>query len=77
MNALKGMDRYRKEVKQVSSQKNDINVKYLYAMLMPREEVIHHFFHSIYSWICCLLLPSWQPLTDCSPSQDLGINLYQ
>ena len=30
MNALQGMDRYRKEVIQVSTQKNDIKVQYLY-----------------------------------------------
>ena len=34
MNALQGMDRYLKEVIQVSTWKNDINVQNLYDMLM-------------------------------------------
>ena len=41
MNALQGMDRYRKEVIQVSTQKNVIKVQYLYnRKLVPNARIV-------------------------------------
>ena len=56
MKALHRMDRYRKEVLQLSTRKHGINVQYLYDMLLPSLVVFEHPLGRIISmFILCLV----------------------